>query len=213
MALEYARAQRELRRLTVLEDRERIAKELHDGVIQSLFAVGMGLQAVALMSQGEEVRRRIEASVSEIDVVIRDLRHYIFGLRPGILSERGLEQALRNLARDLEEHAGVTTVVDADPAIAAALAPVAGDVIQLVREALSNVGRHAEAATARVSLKGSPEGAVLSIEDDGKGFAPGAVDAGLGLENLAGRAETLGGRSEVESAPGDGTTVRVFIPV
>jgi len=97
--------------------------------------------------------------------------------------------------------------------VAAALAPIAGDIIQLVREALSNVGRHAEAATARVSLKRTPGGAALTIEDDGKGFDPSVTDAGLGLGNLRGRAETLGGRLEIESVPGDGTTVRVVLPL
>ena len=83
----------------MLEDRERIAKELHDGVIQSLFAVGMSLQGTALRSADPEQSARIESAVEELDRVIRDLRNYIFGLRPGILADRELDQALRNLAR------------------------------------------------------------------------------------------------------------------
>jgi GAF domain-containing protein len=83
VALEYGRTQRELNRLTVLDERERIGRELHDGVIQSLFSVGMGLQATATRSGDPEVESRIEAAVAEIDRAIRDLRNYIFGLRPG----------------------------------------------------------------------------------------------------------------------------------
>src|SRR6266511_3692229 len=100
VAVEYGRAQRDLHRLAVLEDRERIAKELHDGVIQSLFAVGMGLQATATLSHDPELERRIENAVQEMDRVIRDLRNYIFGLLPGIVADRQLDQALRDLEAD-----------------------------------------------------------------------------------------------------------------
>ena len=92
-------------------DRERIAKELHDGVIQSLFAVGMGLQGSALMAGDDELTTRIEGAVAEIDRVIRDLRNYIFGLRPGILADRQLDTALRDLAEEFEGRTGVVTVV------------------------------------------------------------------------------------------------------
>ncbi|MDQ6710313.1 MAG: GAF domain-containing protein, partial [Candidatus Dormibacteraeota bacterium] len=93
VALEYGRAQRELNRLNVLDERERIGRELHDGVIQSLFSVGMGLQATAARSGDPEVESRLESAIAEIDRAIRDLRNYIFGLRPGILADRQLEQA------------------------------------------------------------------------------------------------------------------------
>lgn len=214
MALEYARAQRELERLAVMEERERIAKELHDGVIQSLFAVGMGLQATASLSRDEEIAGRIEGAVADVDRVIRDLRNYIFGLRPGILADRQLDQALRELAKDFEEKSGVTTVVEIDGAVASELASRAADVVQLAREALSNVGRHAEAATCRITLRREGERAVLEIDDDGRGFDPtAAVGRGQGLRNLRDRATSLGGDVEIESGPARGTTVRVDIPV
>jgi len=127
VALAYSRAQRELQRLAVLDDRERIARELHDGVIQSLFAVGMGLQAVAQRSGDREVESRVESAVSEIDRAIRDLRNYIFGLRPGLLADRQLRQALDDLIADFTEKSGVTTVPDIDEGLAAELAPRAKD--------------------------------------------------------------------------------------
>src|SRR6202035_1662621 len=92
VALEYGRAQAELTRLSLLDERERIGRDLHDGVIQSLFSVGMGLQATAVRSRDPEVESRVEAAVAEIDRAIRDLRNYIFGLRPGILADRQLER-------------------------------------------------------------------------------------------------------------------------
>ncbi len=215
VAIEYARAQQELQRLAVLEDRERIAKELHDGVIQSLFAVGMGMQAAAALSRDPEQERRIEGAVGEIDRAIRDLRNYIFGLRPGILADRQLDQALRALAAEFEERTGVTTAVDVDVRVAAELSSVAGDVVQLAREALSNVGRHAGATTCRVSLVQRVGRAVLEIDDDGRGFDPAETSTrgGSGLRNLADRAESLGGSMEVESSPDEGTAVRITLPL
>ena len=151
-------AQDEVRRLEVLDERERIAKELHDGVIQSLFAVGMSLQGAAALAQDEGITIRIEGAVEDIDGAIRDLRNYIFGLRPGILADRQLDQALRELGAEFEQRSGVVTVVDIDAGIAAELASIASDVVQVTREALSNVGRHAEATTCRVSLRRGVDG-------------------------------------------------------
>jgi signal transduction histidine kinase len=213
VALEYARLQGQLQRLAVLEDRERIAKELHDGAIQALFAVGMGLQGSALLAGDPELRDRLQHAVEELDRVIRDLRNYIFGLRPGILADRQLDQALRGLVDDFGERAEVLAVADVDPRAAAELAGRAGDVVQLAREALSNVSRHAQAATCRVSLYGEEGGVVLEVDDDGRGFDPAAVSgAGQGLGNLRERAERLGGRAEISSRPGQGTRVRVTLP-
>ncbi|HEX9094706.1 MAG TPA: GAF domain-containing protein [Candidatus Dormibacteraeota bacterium] len=213
VALEYGRAQSELTRLTVLDERERIGRELHDGVIQSLFSVGMGLQATANRSRDPEVESRVEAAVGEIDRAIRDLRNYIFGLRPGILADRQLEQALEDLAREFGEKSGVTTVTDIDGTVAAELAPRAADLVQLTREALSNVGKHAQATTCRVSLRRDGDEAVLEIDDDGQGFDPAAPHRGLGLRNLKERGAALGGHVTVESTADEGTTVRFTIPL
>jgi signal transduction histidine kinase len=213
LALEFARAQSEIERLVVLEDRERIAKELHDGVIQALFAVGMGLQGTALMSGDDELSRRIEGAVGELDRVIRDLRNYIFGLRPGILADRQLDKALRALVEEFQGRSGVVTIIELDESVAAELSGMASDVVQLTREALSNVGRHAGAATCRVSLMQRDGVAVLEVDDDGSGFDLATTRRGDGLTNLEARAETLGGTTSIESAPAKGTTVRIELPL
>jgi len=210
---ETQRAQAEIRRLEVLEERERIAKELHDGVIQSLFAVGMSLQGAAALAESEDISRRIDGAVEDIDRAIRDLRNYIFGLRPGILADRQLDQALRELGTEFEERSGVVTAVDVDPTVASELASVASDVVQLTREALSNVGRHAEATTCRVSLYRTPDGAVLEVDDDGNGFDPTSAPTGLGLANLRDRLKSLGGALDIHSLNGEGTTVRATLPL
>jgi signal transduction histidine kinase len=213
VALEYARLQGELHRLAVLEDRERIATELHDGAIQSLFAVGMGLQGSALLAGDPELRDRLQNAVEELDRVIRDLRNYIFGLRPGILADRQLDQALQGLVEEFGRRTGMVAVAEVDPAVAAELAGRAGDLVQLAREALSNVSRHAKAVTCRVSLYRDEGGGVLEVDDDGRGFDPAtATGIGQGLRNLRERAERLGGRAEIHSTPGQGTRVRVTLP-
>jgi len=211
VAIENARLYNEIHRLAVLEDRERIAKELHDGVIQALFAVGMGLQGAALMSGEEELATRIEGAVADIDRVIRDLRNYIFGLRPGILADRQLDEALRHLGEEFQQKTGVITVVDVDPTVASELTPAATDILQLTREALSNVGRHAQAATCRVSLYRSDDRLMLEVDDDGQGFDPDTSRRGDGLMNLEERVRTLGGTFSIESAPDKGTSIKVAL--
>jgi len=104
-------------------------------------------------------------------------------------------------------------VVDVDPGIAAELASIASDVVQITREALSNVGRHAQATTCRVSLRRGAEGAVLVVDDDGRGFEPGNAAEGLGIGNLRDRVSSLGGSIDIQSATGAGTTVRAVLPL
>jgi signal transduction histidine kinase len=216
VVLEQARLQREVHRLETLEDRERIARELHDGTVQALFAVGLGLQGTVSLVGEPEAVRRIQSAVEELDRVIRDLRNYIFGLEPGVLAQRQLDQALEEMVEEFQNRTGVVTIAEIDPAAAATLAQDAAEVVQLVREALSNVSRHAEAATCRVSLNRDPDADVvrLEIDDDGRGFDPEvAKSTGRGLGNLRARTARLGGRAEIVSVPGEGTTVRTAIPV
>jgi two-component system, NarL family, sensor histidine kinase DevS len=208
---ESERAAVALRRLEVMDERERIAKELHDGVIQSLFAVGMSLQGVASMSRDPGTVSRLEGAVEDIDHAIRDLRNYIFGLRPGVLADRQLDQALKELGREFSERSEVVTVVEVDEGAASRLASRAADIVQIVREALSNIGRHAGASTCRVRLRQRDEGDILlEIDDDGGGFDPGATTEGMGLTNLRERAASMGGTLEIVSG-NEGTTLRLLL--
>jgi signal transduction histidine kinase len=213
VAFRYASAQQQIQRLAVLEDRERIARDLHDGAIQALFAAGMSLQGTAMLAADAEIDRRIQDVVGELDRVIRDLRNYIFGLRPGLLADQQLGNALRELAGELERRSGVTTVVELDAQVVSELAPGATDIVQFAREALSNVSRHAQAVTCRVSLRRDGDHVVLEIDDDGRGFDPERVERGQGLGNLAARAASLRGDLQIRSSPADGTAVSVRIPL
>lgn len=210
VALEFGRTQDQLRGLAVLEDRERIARDLHDGAIQSLFAVGMSLQGTAALAEANEVSTRIGAAVGELDRVILELRSYIFGLRTEASGQQ-LEETLHRLADEFEHRSGVVTILDVDREVAAALRTKADDVVHLTREALSNVRRHAHATTCRVSLVRHEGQALLEIDDDGRGFDPKARSKGFGLRDLRERAAALGGELELRTTSGGGTCVRVFL--
>ena len=214
LGLEYTRAQAELGRLVLVEDRERIAKDLHDGVIQALFAVGLGLQGTAALVGDRRLAARLEEGVSEIDRVIGDLRSYIFGLRPEILAESRVTEALEQLAHDFEARTGIVAATDLDRGLDTALTEHAADLVQVAREALSNVGRHSHATTCRVTLHRVGDAAVLEIDDDGSGFAlDGPRRMGMGLGNLRARVESLGGELSIESVEGEGTTLSVRLPL
>lgn len=213
VAIEQARSREAHERLALLDDRERIGRELHDGVIQSLFAVGMGLQGAALVASDPGMRERMERAVEEIDHTILDLRNYIFDLRPTILDDQELAQALKALADDFSTRSGVVTVLDIDAVAAADLAPLAADIVQLAREALSNVGRHAHASTCRLTLCRDGPAAIFEVDDDGAGFDTALTRSGRGLGNLRQRAEQIGGTGAISSIPGEGTIVSVRIPI
>jgi PAS domain S-box-containing protein len=202
------------RQLAVAADRERIARELHDGVIQALSGVLLTLQAAdTVADQPDAVRHRLADSVDRIDLAVKELRDYVFDLRPASLTDRHLHEALYRLAEDFQDNSGVVTAIDLDPAVAARLAADAVDILQLAREALSNVWRHARATTCQVSLRLVDGAAVLEIDDDGRGFNPAAeISRGQGLRNLRERSLRLGGHLGIDSGT-TGTTVSVQLPL
>jgi len=213
VAIEYGRAQTDLRRLELMDERERIARDLHDGIIQSLFAVGMGLQGTALKAGSPETAARIDSAVGELDRVIRDLRNYIFGLRPGILADRQLDQALRELGEDVQTRSPTKVEVEVDAELAALVSSRSHQIVQLTREALSNVTRHAEAKHAALRLERAGKTAVLTIEDDGVGFDARSDATGNGLRNMRERVTALGGTLRLSSKTGKGTKLRFTFPV
>jgi signal transduction histidine kinase len=213
VAIEYGRAQADLQRLGLMDERERIAKELHDGIIQSLFAVGMGLQGTALLAISPETATRIDGAVADLDRVIRDLRNYIFGLRPGILADRQLDQALRDLGEDIQKRSHARVEVEVDAEVAATVSSRSHQIVQLTREALSNVARHAQAEHSLVRLARRGTTAVLTIEDDGIGFDVQGDSAGNGLRNMRERAAAIGGTLHVTSKAGKGTKLRLTFPI
>jgi signal transduction histidine kinase len=213
VAIGFGRAQADVRRLELMDERERIAKELHDGIIQSLFAVGMGLQGTALVTASPETAARIENAVGELDRVIRDLRNYIFGLRPGILADRQLDQALHELGDELQKRSSFRVEVEVDAELAALVSSRSHQIVQMTREALANVARHAQAKQSVVRLARTGQTAVLTIQDDGIGFDVRGDKAGNGLRNMRERATAMGGTLRVSSKAGKGTSLRFSFPI
>lgn len=197
-----------------MEERERIGRELHDGTIQMLFSLGMKVQTLESATRDDQTKRELDDVAGNIDEIIRDIRNYISDLRPGVLAVQTLEQALHEIAagseRDTDIAVAVRIGVRADHPL---LTRHAGDLIQVTREALANVRHHAEARSCQVTLTERDGGLMLEVRDDGRGFDPARSGGkGWGLRNLRDRALAVGGRLDIESAPGTGTTVRITIP-
>ena len=192
--------------LAVLEERDRISKELHDGVIQSIYSVGLSLQgAMALVERDpDETRKRMDEVINTLDDVVRDVRSYIFALQPKSVEERGLKRAIQELVRDLEVNAlAEATVQLSDDALDMIPVAARGDFIQIAREILSNIARHAQAREVTVACAVRDGNfVVMTIEDDGVGFDPDTVKRGHGLTNIEDRTREIGGKILIsERAP------------
>ncbi len=213
IALDYGRGRAAMRQVALVEDRERIARELHDGVIQAIFGVGLNLQAAAAMTSDPVTAARLDDAVGRLDDVVRDLRNYIFALRPGMLADLQLDRAIKRVVADMDAVSGIRFTLDLDPAAAARLASRGPDVLALVNELLSNIRRHSAATRAWLTLADTGAAVKLEVRDNGRGFAfDGPATGGQGLRNIRERVRRLGGRVDIESAPGAGTTVRISTP-
>jgi signal transduction histidine kinase len=202
-----------LERIAIDQERTRISQDLHDGAVQAIYAVGMGLQAVARATDDDLVRIRLRNEARALDGVIDDLRSYVCGLAPGVLSDRDLAAALTYLGESFSSSTGVACEVTVDDSVAVKLESAAGPVVQMANEALSNIARHAQASRVTLTLGRTGADAVFEVSDDGCGFDPAAMATrGHGLRNFVARVESIGGRLRLDSAPGKGTAVRVQIP-
>lgn len=210
LILDRDQALRERTQLLVARDRDRIARDLHDLVIQRLFATGMQLQGGRNL-EPEQMRGRVDAAVAELDVAIKELRAAIFELGTG--SGRPLLDDIREVLGEYASVLGFRPVLRISGPVDRALLPAAGThVLSTLREALSNVARHADATSVTVEFTASSAWFRLRVSDDGVGFDPGTEDRGLGSVSMRSRAEDLGGHLLVTSARGQGTVVEWVIP-
>jgi signal transduction histidine kinase len=195
--------------LAVLEERDRISKELHDGVIQSIYSVGLSLQgAMSMVDRDPDgTKKRMDEAIGTLDNVVRDVRSYIFALQPKSVEERGLKKAIEELVKDLEVNALVEATVQlSDDALEMIPEVARGDFIQMAREILSNIARHAQASEVSVACAvREGETVVLTIEDDGVGFDPTAVKRGHGLTNIEERARRMAGNLAISDRKPKGT--------
>lgn len=209
LALDVSKARHDQQRLALLEDHERIGRDLHDLVIQRLFAVGLSLQGISRLAERPETVGRLEEAVDELDGTIRDIRRTIF--------------ALGSVEDDTDIQYAVTQIVDRATStlkfrprlsfrgpIRSLIGPeVAPDVLAVLSEALSNAARHAQASSGVVELDVT-DGVRLTITDDGTGLPDEVAESGLA--SMRHRAERRGGRCTVTSAPGQGTSVVWWVP-
>jgi signal transduction histidine kinase len=215
VAIDNARLHARVQELNMLEDRERIARDLHDTVIQRLFATGLSLQATLRLIQPPEAARRVEAAVEELDVTVRHIRTAIFGLeavRAG--AEASLRSEVLGVVQEAARSLGFEPEIDFGGAIDSTVDDaLGGDVLGTLREALSNVARHARASRVEVSLRVGDEGLVLVVCDDGVGVPSEDVPRGNGLDNMQRRAETHGGTLTVARGDVAGTVLVWSVPL
>jgi len=207
------------RTLALLEERDRIAMELHDGSIQALYGTVLSLGAV-LRSQPEDskVRDALGRAIEQLTSVIDDVRTYVHGLGSQVVSSDGLRAGLQALVAQYRSdrlRVDLRLTVD-EAAIAAALGPDRlNHVIQIAREAVANAARHAGATLISIRARWSRRRFVLEVRDDGSGLPRDRIssDRGQGMRNMAARAERIGGRVELDSREGAGTVVRLEVPL
>jgi len=216
IAIDNARLHEQVRRLAVVAERDRIGRDLHDGVIQRLYAVTLALDDLPDLMDEEphEARDRVDRAIETLQAAIGDIRGFVYDLRPTLPAPEDLRRALGEVAGEVRRTG--TTSVSVEVADEVLLpSEAAADVVAIVREALSNVQRHAAARRAGVQLTVRGETLRLVIADDGHGFdAHGRrTRQQHGLSNIRDRAAALGGRVIVRSKPGTGTRVIVNLPL
>lgn len=217
-AIENAQLHRQARRIAVLEERERIGMDLHDGIIQSIYAVGLNLDyaRVSLVEEPDKSREKIEQAIEGLNSAIRDIRAYILDLRPRQLNDaENLMSGLQRLADEFRanSNAEINLIGNEAGVIDMPLAH-ATTLFHICQESLANSAKHAKATRVDVSVWVTDERVLLEIADDGVGFDLTRVNTtlGHGLNNMHRRARKVGGDIEISSEPGEGTTVLAWVP-
>ncbi len=218
IAMENARLHEQLQRLAVVDERERISRDLHDGIIQNLYGVGLSLEDVPeIMADDQpEAEARVERAIEAIHLAIQDIRNFIFGLRPELLEGASLIAGLAALVDEYRHNTLIDVELQVPQPVDEPPAVVTGQLLAIVSESLSNVVRHSRASRAIVGLTatGTGRGYELRIEDNGIGFDPARVGklGHQGLANIRDRAGQIGATITIESQLGTGSQVIVRVP-
>jgi PAS domain S-box-containing protein len=202
----------------VFEDRERMARTMHDNVIGRLFGTGLALEATIGRAQDETVRARLRDAVRQIDATINDIRAAVFDGDGNHVIGRNLSDEVLTLIREHHAPLGLEPHVELLGQINELDDPIAAHLLATLREALTNVSKHANATAVRVELDVDEVDVRLTVTDDGDGIprpSTGGVSrtSGHGLRNMIARATELGGRARVSSDPGVGTTIEWIVPI
>lgn len=217
LAIENARLHSNARRLAVLEERDRIGMDLHDGIIQSIYGVGLGLEGAQLMlnEDPQAAKAHIRQAIDGLNQAIRDIRAYILDLRPRQLGNEGLLTGIKRLIAEYRAHTfsevnftgPETDLKDLPHTHSLAL-------FHICQEALANAAKHAKAKNVQVAIWTTNERALMEIRDDGKGFDTENMHSsiGHGLANMQTRAHAVGGEFDISSIIDEGTTILVWVP-
>ncbi|GGN81100.1 sensor histidine kinase [Nocardia rhizosphaerihabitans] len=212
VALQLADSQRRMRELDLYADRDRIARGLHDHVIQRLFAVGLSLQSTMQRARAPEVRARLDETIDDVQAIVQDIRHSIFDLQSNTATDSSTyRKRLHNIIAEMTDDTGLRTTVRLAGPVTVLEPPLSDHVEAVLREALSNAVRHAKATTVSIELVVRDE-VTIEVADDGAGVDPG-VTRRSGLANLAARAEESGGTFTVNPRDGGGTVLRWSAPL
>ncbi|MDF2144197.1 GAF domain-containing sensor histidine kinase [Knoellia sp. p5-6-4] len=211
LAMAVAEAQADRERIAVLEDRDRIARDLHDLVIQRLFAVGLSVQGAARDVVKPTVATRLERVVDDLDETIKDVRRTIYQLHAGPAGAGGLRSEIDEVLEHAEDALGFAPSLRTDGPLSAVPDEVGADLIAVLRESLTNAAKHADATAVQVEVR---VGSALeaSVTDNGTGM-PASLSRRSGLSNLQARAEAHGGSLTISPGPGGGTEVVWWVPL
>ena len=218
IAIENAQLYRKTQQLAVLQERQRFGMDLHDGIIQSIYAIGLGLEEADLIVDpaASEAHMLIRQGLRGLNDVIRDIRNYILDLRPQRFQGRDLRSGLEELARELRANSLLSIEVDAEDWSGRGLpAEQTVELLHIAQEAMTNATKHARATRLIVSLGQEDGYLLLSIADNGRGLVLSQAKdkGGNGLRNMQERAAALGGDMQVESAPGRGARLEIRVPL
>jgi two-component system, NarL family, sensor histidine kinase DevS len=216
-AIENARLHSNLRRVTILEERERIGMDLHDGIIQSIYGVGLALEnaRAALRADPESADNRLQKAMDDLNRTIRDIRNYILDLRPRQLRGESLIEGLGRLVSEFRQNTKIEISLAGPKDPVSDLPPVnAMALFHICQEALANIAKHAHANKVTIDLWSTSDRALLEIQDDGDGFdlEKASKTVGHGLANMQTRVGNVGGDLDIITAPGEGTTILAWVP-
>jgi len=217
ITIENARLHRQAQRVAVLEERERIGMDMHDGIIQSIYAVGLALEyaRATLEDDPKQSSQKIEQAVDGLNNTIRDLRAYILDLRPRQFVGEDLVTGMQRLVDEyrLNTLSEATLVAPANDLVGLPSSHAAA-LFHICQEALANSAKHSQARRTRVHLWTTKDRVLLEVADNGQGFdlRKMSVTLGHGLSNMHIRARKVGGDVEITAAPGEGTTVLAWVP-
>jgi signal transduction histidine kinase len=218
LGVENARLNRQARRLAVLEERERIGMDLHDGIIQSIYAVGLTLESTRGLGEEDpgEASELLGQAIDALNATIKDIRSYILDLQPSRFEDTDLQESLLRLSCEFEANSHVELDVRLDPEALNAFEPRQERVLlRIAQEALANVAKHSRASRAWLHVRRTGDQVLLQVIDNGQGFDPErtAQRLGHGLPNMRQRANRIGAEFETVSSPGEGTTITVRLDV